>query len=143
MKCPHCGGEVPISTPFSLWLRALPEPHTSRRFDNQNLDYIWHCYRDHWLITLEEKRYGGQCTDAQDDTHGIVAQMLTTASGTRVRTMRGVRSKAYRGHYVVRFEKTTPDDSTWITVNGVFVTKADLLLLLLTGQLPDGEEEHV
>lgn len=133
MLCPKCGSYSTQFSPFSDWLRALPPPYTSMRFDNQNLDYIWHDYLHGWFITIEEKRYGGTCSPAQKDTHGIVAQFLALASGALVDTMRGRRRKDYRGHYVIVFDKTTPEDSTWLTINGAKATKADLLALLLNG----------
>lgn len=134
--CPNCGGVVHISTPMSRWFRSLSAPFTSAHFDNQNLDYVWFRYREGWLITIEEKRFGGRSTSAQLDTHGVIAQMLHAASGARVKTQRGVRPIEYRGHYLVRLENTTPDNSAWIEVNGTMVTREDFMYLLLTGRLP-------
>ncbi len=139
--CPYCGGEVPISTPFSLWLRRLPYPYTSAVYDNQNLDYIWHCYGHDWFITMEEKRYGGKSSFAQEDTHGMIAQMLAYASGqATVLTKRGyTRRKEYRGHYVITFEQTTPDDSKWILINGIKTNKQGLMALLHTGRVLEAD----
>jgi hypothetical protein len=114
--CSQCGAKVPASTPFSDWLRGLEYPLDSRVFSNHNLDFIWHNYRENWFITIEEKRYGARCTGAQRDTHGVITQLLEIASGSEVKTMRGLRKADYRGHYVVRFERTSPDDSEWIRV---------------------------
>jgi len=115
--CPNCGAKVPTMTPFSDWLRSLEHPLNSQIISLHNLDYIWHNYRKHWLITIEEKRYGGQSTAAQRDTHGIVAQLLTIASGSMVSTYyRGRQSIEYRGHYIITFQNTTPDDSDWIKI---------------------------
>lgn len=134
--CPHCGGAVPTQTPLSDWLRALPEPWSSRTVSNQNLDYIWHQYRDNWLITIEEKRFEGTVNFAQRDTHGVLVQLLHAGSGTEVITARDIRVRVeYRGHYVLRLEKTTPDDSAWLELNGQRATKAQFLELLRTGCL--------
>ena len=122
-------------TPFSHWLRALPDPLSSRVISNQNLDYIWHNYRESWLITIEEKRHGGSVPPAQQDTHYIIEQMLTASSGLRVQTLRGIRPIEYRGHYVIRFENTTPDDGR-IWINDTQATKHDLLRLLSGGKTP-------
>lgn len=122
-------------SPFSQWLRALPSPYSSVCFDNENLDYIWFQYRAGWFITIEEKRMGAICTAAQKDTHGIVAQMLTTASGSNCETMRGNRPIEYRGHFVIRFSHTTPDDSDWITINGEPATKDMVMRLLGIGSI--------
>lgn len=121
------------STPFSLWLRGLPAPFDSRRFSNQNLDYVWHNYVESWMITIEEKRFAGETSSAQQDTHQSVAQLLKHGSGEPCATMRGWRPVEYRGHYLIRFEKTTPDDG-WIEINRERCTRDDLLTLLATGR---------
>lgn len=112
-------GDEKERTPFSAWIRALPNPLDSTNFDCQNLDYIWFCYRAGWFITIEEKRFGGKSRSAQSDTHSIIAQLLTLASGQPIQTMRGKRPIVYRGHFTVVFENTMPDDSTWVSVNNV------------------------
>lgn len=116
-------------------MRALPSPHDSGFYDLQNLDYIWFNYRAGWVITMEEKRHNGATSPNQADTHGLVAQALTfaCASGLRFHTLRGDRAIDYRGHYVVVFEKTTPDDSAWIRINGVVCDKAAIMRLLSSG----------
>jgi len=68
------------------------------------------------------------------DTHGIVAQMLKASSGVPVQTMRGVRPAEYRGHYVIVFENTSPEDG-WVNVNKRRVTEFELLELLTTGKI--------
>ena len=117
------------ATPFSHWLRQLPTPLDSRNVSNQNLDYVWHDYRRNYLLTIEEKRFGGTATSAQQDTHGVIAQMLANSNGLHVHTARGVRPVTYFGHYLVRFQNTTPEDGNmWI--NGIESTKTDLLEIL-------------
>lgn len=141
LKCPKCGTAVERSTTFSLWLRDLPYPYTSQNFSNQNLDYIWHNYREHWFITIEEKTRGGSDPDnpsamAQRDTHGIVEQMLKHADGSKVQTLfRGQRAMRYRGHYLVVFQNTSPDDSAWVTINDLFVTRSEFMDWLRRGVL--------
>jgi len=102
-------------TPFSDWIRKLND---SSSYDVQNLDYVRFAYRDGWLVTIEEKRNGSSSSNAQSDTHSILAQMLQIASGSKVKTWRGVRPIFYKGHFVVSFENTTPDDSRWVRING-------------------------
>jgi hypothetical protein len=140
-QCPSCQEEATASTPFSDWMRALPPPFTSANYDNENLDFIWFHYRQGWLITIEEKRYGARSTVAQLDTHHIIEQMLTNGSAAPVGTMRGVRPIEYRGHYQVVFENTTPADSTWIMVNDRLYDKVGLMALLSTGKLPENSWE--
>lgn len=122
------------STEFGLWLRKQPVL-SSTSFDCQNLDYVWFAYRDSWLITIEEKRYGSSSSLAQSDTHNLIKQMLKVASGYEYQTLRGKRKIYYLGHYLVQFENTNPDDSKWIKINGQNHDKYSLLLLLRTGCL--------
>lgn len=136
--CPHCGHEFDSTTPFSQWIRKLPPPLHSGNFDYQNLDGIWNSYRDGWYITLEEKRYGAKSDDrSQRDTHKMVSQMLAIASQSMVMTLRGRRPYSFRGHYEVSFEKTSPEDSAWVRVNGTqYDNPAETVKKLLsTGRL--------
>lgn len=124
-------------TPFGNWIRENHQARIgSHIFSAQNLDYIWHNYRESWLITIEEKRYGGMrnglAEAAQQDTHGVVTQMLQKASGAIVKTMRGIKRAEYRGHYVIVFKNTTPDDGSF-TINGKPSELTELLSLLETG----------
>ena len=127
------------STEFGLWLRKEHQDRIDSRicgFSAQNLDYIWHNYKEWWLITIEEKCYCGKTSFAQRDTHGIIYQMLRYANHCLVFNVRGKQSQIdYRGHYLVVFEKTTPDDG-WIKVNGRPCPKAAFLELLATGNPP-------
>lgn len=121
------------ATPFSEWIRALPYPLNSQNYDAQNLDYIWFHYRQGWFITIEEKRFGSQSQKAQQDTHNIITQLLTLASGQRVNTLRGKRPIIYKGHYRLSFERTTPDDSQWIRINEqLFYNPREIVLCLLS-----------
>lgn len=124
------------STEFGLWLRSQPGLESRKfGFDAENLDYIWFCYSEGWLLTIEEKRYGASSSKAQIDTHGIVKQMLEFASGQEYKTMRGKRKIEYKGHFLIQFEKTNPDDSKWIKVNNREYTREELLFLLRRGTL--------
>jgi len=126
--CPKCQTPVQQGTPFGQWLRELEGPLSSSNFSNHNLDYIWHHYRKDWFITIEEKRNGGKCRDDQLDTHRIVYQLLRLASKILKDTKRTVlvgaygkkrrASVEYRGHFIISFENTTPDDSAWVDVKG-------------------------
>lgn len=121
LTCANCGTEIEDSTPFSKWLRQFTGDHplASSNVSAQNLDYIWFHYRPGWFITIEEKRFNATPDKSQADAHGVVAQMLTFASGMQCDTLRGKRAVYYRGHFVLSFEKTTPDDSQYVTINEV------------------------
>ena len=122
-------------TEFGTWLRKKHQNIIgSQNYSAQNLDYIWHNYRSNWFITIEEKRFRRMPDIAQSDTHSIVSQLLTSASGKIVKTLRGERPAEYRGHYLIVFEKTSPEDG-WVNVNHKRVTEEELLTLLSTGKI--------
>lgn len=141
LTCPKCGSQVQRSSNFSEWLRQLPPPWDSREggFSNHNLDFIWHNYKERWVITIEEKTRGGTVSYSQEHTHAVIAAMLEAASGQylNIRYAGKIehRPVEYRGHYVVRFQNTTPDDSGWITINDQIVTRQEVLEWLRTGSL--------
>ena len=124
-------------TPMSGWLRALGHGLDSRVISNHNLDYIWHNYRESWMILIEEKRYGARQTKSQADTHGIVDQKLHIAQGRMVKTLRGMRLVDYRGYYLIQLSATTPDDSEWMRINGKLASIDALMRLLHTGRMAD------
>lgn len=143
--CPECGQMVSQFSPFSDWLRSLPPPLNSTRISLHNLDYIWHNYIENWFITIEEKRFGARCTAAQKDTHTLLVRFLEIANDifrltngritTGILRRRDLKEVEYRGHYVVVFEQTNPDDSRSIEINGFGCDRDDLLRLLETGKL--------
>lgn len=133
--CVNCGVTATSTSRFSDWLRALPGPYDSTRYDNENLDYIWFNYREGWLITMEEKQNGAASHAAQRDTHGIIRQMLKAGSKEAVQTWRGLRRIDYRGHYEVSFEHSCPTDSAWIRINGAETDEDGLMTLLSTGSI--------
>jgi hypothetical protein len=142
--CPKCQQKTPRGTPFGNWLRELPSPLDSRHISNHNLDYIWHNYVEDWLITIEEKQHGGKSSKAQLDTHRVIFQLLRIASRTeqtiRLGAYRRRKGKVeYRGHYIISFENTTPDNSKWVTINGGAKIAGDkvkpaIINLLTTGK---------
>ena len=124
------------STQFGNWLRTQYQREIgSQNFSAQNLDYIWHNYREGWFILIEEKRYKRMQDNSQKDTHGILSQLLSIASGSKVFTMRGQKGVEYRGYYLIVFENTTPDDG-WMNINGQRADIVGLLRLLQTGRFP-------
>jgi len=133
LVCPTCGTASPSGTNFSNWIRAQPIDMSV-----QDLDFIIHDYKKNVIFTLEEKCFGSKSNKAQLDTHYIIYQMLRKANGMRVKTMRGERRVVYRGHHIVSFEKTSPDDSEWINIDGKRYDTQRLLNLLRTGGLKTG-----
>jgi hypothetical protein len=143
LECANCGTPINPQTPFSQWLRALPGELSSAHVDCQNLDYVWFHYRKGWYITIEEKRFASQSAFAQQDTHGILAQQLRIASPIAINTRRGKRPIEYRGHYVIAFEATSPDDSAYVIINGSLYEdpKTVVTTLLSSGTLPGSKTE--
>ena len=107
------------ASPFSHGLRELPAPLDSATIDINDIDFVVFNYKQAWLITIEEKCYGAEPSRARRDSQSIIAQMLEASSGARYDTMRGRRAIEYRGHYEIVFERTSPRDSQWISINGV------------------------
>ena len=123
-------------TQFGNWLRTKKIIKSGLGYDAENIDYVWFAFYDGWFILIEEKRHGASQRLAQADTHGIIHQLLENVPlGTKVKTMRGNREIEYRGYYLVQFQKTNPDDSLWIKINGTKYTKNELLYLLKFGEL--------
>lgn len=134
MRCSKCGEILSPASPFSDWLRQLKAPLDSGNIDNENLDHVWFHYQDPaWYITIEEKMFGACSRPAQRDTFNILAQHLKLGSVVPVDTMRDKRIVEYRGHYEIAFEKTSPEDSTWVRVNGVMQPISAVDELLRTG----------
>ncbi len=123
-------------TEFSKWLRKLDNPLDSSSIDCNNLDFMWFNYREGWFITIEEKRYGKQQSKNQRESQSILYLMLKKGSGETgliVPTMRGKRRIQYRGHYVIIFEQTDPENSQWCKVNNVKHNNVrDVIIDLLT-----------
>jgi hypothetical protein len=128
---------------FSDWLRS-PEVSALGLGSNfasvSDLDFIWFVYpiEQGWYITIEEKCFGAQPGDSQKDVLNIITTHLLLGSERkrRINTWRkGKRVIEYRGHYTISFEKTHPNDSDYIMINGKKKTKDDLIQLLTYGHI--------
>ena len=125
-------------TPFGAWLRKqtdLSSAPKAAALSIQDMDYVHyvaHQYMLSKIMLIEEKRYGGKMTEAQRDTMGVVHQMLTagTKGGLLVDTLRGRRKIDYYGFHVLVLSRTTPDDSEWMTWDGVNIDAEDLKRIL-------------
>jgi len=101
---------------FSHWLRGLQPPYDSKSFVATDLDYVIHNYRECWLITIEEKRYGAEMHYAQKNTITIISQMLASSNGIVTFENGDSKHYQYRGHYTLIFQITNPEDSDWMEV---------------------------
>jgi hypothetical protein len=90
-------------------------------------------------MLIEEKQHGGMINrmaeKAQQDTHGVIHQMLEAAMIARpaVNTMRGKRPVDYLGYHTVVFPNTGPLDSDWVCIDGERKSIGELLSMLKTG----------
>ena len=144
IKCPQCNKLLAVDTKFSQWIRQLPFPNDGSQASAQNLDYIWFRFYDDWFITIEEKTNGKEYKSSKSDysqqqSHNLIKQMLEQSSDNLFDISFGNWKReskvSYHGHYLIVFEKTNPDDSNWIKINGNFHSKFDLLILLQFGAL--------
>lgn len=119
-------------TPFRAWLRKHPELDSVRGYDAEDLDCIWHQYRDGKLMLIEEKCRSGYQTYAQRDTHSLIDQAMKFASEylqfRRENPNRPNRIKYYDYH-VIQFENTNPSDG-WIKIDGKKVSEEKLVKFL-------------
>jgi hypothetical protein len=128
--CPKCGTPSPTGTNFSNWIRAQPINHFIT-----DIDFLVHDFRKNTIMTLEEKCKGAMPSKTQVDTHYVLYQMLKNSNGMEVKTLRGVRPVHYRGHHVISFENTSPEDSEWLSIDGSRYTIKDLYNLIDKGKL--------
>lgn len=113
LLCPKCGTPTPTGTNFSNWIRSQPINHSIT-----DIDFVVHDFRQNTIVTLEEKCRGATPNKSQTDTHYVLYQMLKHANGIDVKTLRGTRPVYYRGHHIISFENTSPEDSNWISIDG-------------------------
>lgn len=125
--CPNCGVPSSTGTPFSAWLR-----NTNFQVSIHDIDYVWHNYAENWFMTLEEKTHGAPQSQSQKETQGIIFQMLRSASPRLCLTRNGWNIITYRGHHLIVFENTNPDDGA-IYLDNIEITKEELLEFLRTG----------
>ena len=129
-------------TPFGSWLRSNPQLDSAFGFDGENLDYIWHDYKRGYIMLIEEKRYSGRSSYAQEDTHSLVDQAMQFACERmvfkRINKARPTRIK-YFGYHRLVFENTSPLDG-WIQWDGRRVTADELTSILRFETI--GAHEH-
>jgi len=105
------------STEFGLWLRKQ-EKIDSRKygFVTTNIDYVWKNYRTGKYMFIEEKRYMSDVRFYQKNIFNEIDRACKN-------------DENYCGFYVLKFEKTNPDDGK-IYLNDIEITKEDLFKFL-------------
>ena len=84
------------STEFGLWLRKQREIDSSLGFVATNIDYKWENYKTGQWMFIEEKRYGRLVESSQRKQF--------------VSLDKAQRDPLYRGFWIIRFQKTSPED---------------------------------
>jgi len=105
------------STEFGLWLRKQ-EKIDSRKygFVTTNIDYVWKNYRTGKYMFIEEKRYMSDVRFYQKNIFNEIDRACKN-------------DENYCGFYVLKFEKTNPNDGK-IYLNDIEITKEDLFKFL-------------
>jgi hypothetical protein len=141
MTKPRNDTEVQKDSPFSAWVRNHPELDSRNYgYDFEDLDCIWHQYVDGKMMLLEMKQYMTLPSYAQVDTHSIINQCVKFACShpdfylNRKNKSRPTKIQ-YFGYYVVKFERTNPEDGC-IYINGIEVTKEEFLRFLQFEYIP-------
>lgn len=133
VRCPRCYLQVPNEQPFDTWCRSQPLLHSVTEgvvcFDN---DLIVHRYKfdgtgKEWqcLMFVEVKSFEADMGPSQRDTLGIWSQLMDNmrlANPGEIGPCFRVWSTKKDGEvflrsygvHCLRFDRSTPDDSTWI-----------------------------
>jgi len=119
---------------FSEWLYTKVWPWFDGNTDIQDIDFVVFNYITGDIMTLESKERNGHLSSAQRDTHNILRQLLMFgAANSTIDTKRGLRPIHYRGHHVIVFQNTTPDDG-WVRVDGTIVSRDEFIQFLNFGR---------
>lgn len=108
------------STEFGLWLRKQPEIDSSLGYKATNLDYIWINSRGEWML-IEEKRFGARPKQWQCRIYSLLDSCARN-------------DPKYRGAYLIRFERTSPEDGRmWLSrfQNGTWRDEREITVLEL------------
>jgi len=167
VNCPHCGRSHTAETAVERWIRNCRELDSIQagiaRFD---IDVLMHRYltlRDkrgtrlvQAIMFLEIKTLGAELADAQQDTLGMLSQVLRNRRRNMYRDKRGrhlgdhsplasayshmmgrrVRLRMFGGH-LLRLSGTSPTDSDWMTWDNKRINVHQLIALLRFDLDPD------
>jgi len=102
--CPTCKKPVSPATEFSDWSREQKAIRSSVGFVPTDLDFVWLNYKSKQWMLLEEKRYNARLEMPQRGVFNVLHN--------------SINDKNYKGFYIVRFEKTSPEDGS-ITIENL------------------------
>jgi len=159
MHCPNCKCEMTMETALGRWLRGRHELRSEDGINIYDEDHfcdrrVVHKYKENGersvqcYMVLEVKEYGAFPTKAQQSTLAILSGYIKNFFGNR-HTRRGATKDIYGkrgkvwdhvydrsvqvrhyGYHLLQFEKTCPDDSSWIKWNSKEITEEQLVKLL-------------
>ena len=155
--CGKCGHRTSAETGFGRWMRNLPALDSIQGIVRTDLDHCILRYkttiqgRDFQLLMIVEvKEYGAQPDKSQIDILSFIRQMIedkgtnmhgapTVRTHNLISKMRDNRKVSVRfwGVHLLQFEKTNPDDSSWIKWNRKLISKHDLVAVLAMERRPD------
>jgi hypothetical protein len=156
MECPSCRTEVTIETALGRWLRGQPRLRSEDGINIYDADgsierRLVHRYKDgtsrevQCFMEVEVKQYGASPTPAQTSTLQILSDYLKNtiknvnssrgASGDRSGKWRQIHDRQFNrwiwvrhyGIHLLQFEKSGPEDSSWIRWDGVDITGDQLV----------------
>jgi hypothetical protein len=113
-----------VMTDFSQWIRkTCKDSHLG--LSVVNVDYILNEYKQKRLKIIEEKTHGKKIMDyPQTQVYKILDTALKYAEENLV------FEYEYEGFFLITFSNTDPENSEFIYINGVSVTKEELLKFL-------------
>ena len=159
-QCPNCHVKHGKETLFKQWARSKPELDSSQGFVIYDADFWVHLYKTHGtrkvqcMMMVEVKTYGAKPDKAQDDTLGLVDQMMRNRESNidcePIRRQVGglplamfsnlknekICCRVFGVHYLI-FEKDGPQNSDWIKWDNHVITEAQLVDLLTFNLDPD------
>lgn len=177
MHCPNCKCEMTMETGLGRWLRGREDLRAEDGHNIYDEDHfcdrrVVHKYKENGdrsvqcYMVLEVKEYGAFPTKAQQSTLAILSGYIKNFFGNRhtrhgaTKDIAGKRRKVWDhvykrwvqvrhyGYHLLQFEKTCPDDSSWIRWDGKEITADQMVALLrfeihpLTFMPMDARDHH-
>ena len=158
--CQNCGRQSSAETAFGRWMRNHPALHSEKGIIRTDTDHTILQYKTHphgrdfqLIMDIEVKTFGAYPDLSQRDIlsfkHQLARKTGRNINGSRTThthilksTMTGRRVRVrYCGTHLLQFEKTNPNDSTWIRWDHKPITTDVLVDLLRFVRNPEHPEK--
>ena len=148
IDCPTCRCQMTVETAFERWVRDNDDLDSGSGIVRFDLDMLIHKYmfddrRDlQAMMFVEVKTFGAEVSKSQADTLGAFRQIMNGDRWIHSQMTNEDSFLCLFGGFVLTFEKTCPDDSSWIRWHGRQITAAQLVRILsfeLDPNDPDAE----